>query len=977
MLRGRASLVRLIGRRRRLSDSSFSPPADDASDRRKIQTKSNGESSSFVNELSSAHTVDHSKLEDDENVDEQDLDWVTCPVCGKSIRCIHDIVNSHLDSCLTRRTPRKLSQSTLFQYSFNRKSDRKRCCQDFSQSENDDMLKKSCKKNKPTRIYPSPSSVESSNFETAAYLDICLYRSSDSCGVSSAEDVETKCSVTDDNVDKSTSLNYQDIYISKHNQVSEDDDVPLESLETYIVGRTFYDDVDLKEGANIVFVRDPANVKDQFAIKIFHSDHMLGFLPRALAQYLSPLIDNSYLKLEGFISSLPKYSTDDVPIRVLCQKVSQFTSGAYSHQYFKSLWTNAIRAAESTRTFHPDMKRYQMNFHILMQEVMNHHSYLFTDEERSFLARFEALSSESQRLFIRLYTRKGPWFRVSNVSYPEVLNVELAVEELCVNDYMCRWDPLKPTSTSMFREVLSVLTVQELREFSRIVHVKKNRSGLRREQICDSLMASYADRTCLQLPKLIFEKIGSCISVSYLADSLLWLMQRLFFLNGEHDLSAFLLVDLGLVRYPPYVISISQNLFPSRDDLLAYEEAIKVAQILDESLDKNNMEMVLHCIEASDRYLSSQPQEVSQFSCHQPIGAFLFHFSAAWVYSKVVTLGISVLEHERRYEDAIKLLKQLLNIILCDGKRGYWALRLSVDLEHLGRLDESLTVAEESLADPWVRAGLRIALQRRVLRLGKPPRRWKVPDFAKLLKRKINEVHVRGIPLASKTGIKSRFYGYNGEQCGVEELALQHYAGVHGWQGLHSESGIWMTLFALLMWDVIFADIPDVFRTRFQTSPLDLECDSFYPARESLIESQLQKIEEGVAGSILTASWNAHVGTCCKGVRWDQLPLSDLQLVVSCIKGPTLASLCRMLAQDYRSWSSGMPDLLLWRLCDDKDPSDGCSSGSFCNSAKVKLVEVKGPNDRLSEQQHAWLLALMDCGFEVEVCKIRPMAIDE
>ncbi|KAF3773294.1 hypothetical protein EJ110_NYTH55680 [Nymphaea thermarum] len=95
MLRGRASLVRLIGRRRRLSDSSFSPPADDASDRRKIQTKSNGESSSYVNKLSSAHTVDHSKLEDDENV-EQDLDWVTCPVCGKSIRCIHDIVNSHL-----------------------------------------------------------------------------------------------------------------------------------------------------------------------------------------------------------------------------------------------------------------------------------------------------------------------------------------------------------------------------------------------------------------------------------------------------------------------------------------------------------------------------------------------------------------------------------------------------------------------------------------------------------------------------------------------------------------------------------------------------------------------------------------------------------------------------------------------------------------------------------------------------------------
>lgn len=36
-------------------------------------------------------------------------------------------------------------------------------------------------------------------------------------------------------------------------------------------------------------------------------------------------------------------------------------------------------------------------------------------------------------------------------------------------------------------------------------------------------------------------------------------------------------------------------------------------------------------------------------------------------------------------------------------------------------------------------------------------------------------------------GQKSRFYGANGEQCGVEELALQFYASEEGggWQGTH------------------------------------------------------------------------------------------------------------------------------------------------------------------------------------------------
>lgn len=41
-----------------------------------------------------------------------------------------------------------------------------------------------------------------------------------------------------------------------------------------------------------------------------------------------------------------------------------------------------------------------------------------------------------------------------------------------------------------------------------------------------------------------------------------------------------------------------------------------------------------------------------------------------------------------------------------------------------------LQVAEAALADEWVKHGDRIALQRRALRLGKPPRRWKRPSWA-------------------------------------------------------------------------------------------------------------------------------------------------------------------------------------------------------------------------------------------------------
>lgn len=49
-----------------------------------------------------------------------------------------------------------------------------------------------------------------------------------------------------------------------------------------------------------------------------------------------------------------------------------------------------------------------------------------------------------------------------------------------------------------------------------------------------------------------------------------------------------------------------------------------------------------------------------------------------------------------------------------------------------------------------------------------------------------------------------------------------------------------------------------------------------------------------------------------------------------------------------------MPDLLLWRPA----------------RRDAKLAEVKGPRDRLSNQQRAWINALRDAGFHAEVLKV-------
>lgn len=51
----------------------------------------------------------------------------------------------------------------------------------------------------------------------------------------------------------------------------------------------------------------------------------------------------------------------------------------------------------------------------------------------------------------------------------------------------------------------------------------------------------------------------------------------------------------------------------------------------------------------------------------------------------------------------------------------------------------------------------------------------------------------------------------------------------------------------------------------------------------------------------------------------------------------------------------GLPDLFLWNL----------------EREECKLAEVKGPNDRLSDRQRAWIGVLTEIGFKVEVFKIQ------
>ncbi|CAL5191400.1 unnamed protein product [Lathyrus oleraceus] len=907
VLTGRESLIRLIGKRRRFLPNRHSILSDP-----------------IPNPIH--HQPEQQQPTTPGDGDNPQNDAVQCPVCSLTLPPDNHRINSHLDSCLSQPkqsgTKRKFTQRTLLQLNFTRPdnlthADPDSHAPDFTLRKKLQFSESPIADNDSAAVINESSPLLSeSNHIDANHYDII-------------DNIDDKCNIFE------------------------------VKLETLIVGRRYADQEEVCAGDTVSLSRDSQNVKDPNAIKVVSVDSggcskFLGYLPRELAQYLSPLIDNYGIAFQGHVTSVPKHSRDAVPIQIMCHSTPDGES-KYEDETFKCLWKNAQHVVESAIK-NPSSVKYQLNFCLMIQEALKNNIHLLTEDEKTYMESFASLSNDSQRLFIRMYTRKGPWFRMSSISYPEILNTQKAVKELAEKEYICTVEDGNQLCESDMNDILDVLTVSELREILCFLLKKSCGHGMKKQDLMSSILSTYAG-LWPHLSNMFLARTGFCIKISSKAESLIWRIERLFFLNGEQDLSSFLLVDIGKIKYPTYTCTILEPIFSNRMDLLAFEEAVEVAQVMDEALDANKTDIILRCIKMAESRVSTVLP--IQYSTSKSVSTFHNLFTASWVYSKVVTLGISFLEQERRYSDAIDLLKLLQNVFTCDVKRGYWALRLSVDLEHLGYIDESLQVAENGLLDPWVRAGSRMALQRRVLRLGKPPRRWKVPSFSKSVLRKIPEVYVQGRPLNSEMGAKNRFYNEEGTQCGVEELALDYYA-AEGWQGVHTESGIWLTIFGLLMWDVIYADVPNVFHTRFQNAPLDLGTDSFYTARASIIASHLQQIHDGMAEEFLIKSWETHNGTSCRGVNWDRHSLDELRAAVTCVRGSCLASFCKLLCEDYRSWSSGMPDLLLWRFC-----------GEY--SGEAKLVEVKGPKDRLSEQQRAWLLMLMDCGFAVEVCKVKPL----
>ncbi|HEY6924600.1 MAG TPA: VRR-NUC domain-containing protein [Steroidobacteraceae bacterium] len=172
---------------------------------------------------------------------------------------------------------------------------------------------------------------------------------------------------------------------------------------------------------------------------------------------------------------------------------------------------------------------------------------------------------------------------------------------------------------------------------------------------------------------------------------------------------------------------------------------------------------------------------------------------------------------------------------------------------------------------------------------------------------------------------------------------------------LYVENTLLNALFGLLCWDALFAPLPGAFFHPFHAAPADLLEADFQERRATQFATCFAQLESGAYRDTILATFERKSGLQTPFVAWDWLTREQLELALDCIPATHLHGFFRRLLTDVRANRSGLPDLIqLW-------PGE----------RRYRLIEVKGPGDRLQDNQIRWLSFCVAREIPVCVCKVR------
>ncbi len=324
------------------------------------------------------------------------------------------------------------------------------------------------------------------------------------------------------------------------------------------------------------------------------------------------------------------------------------------------------------------------------------------------------------------------------------------------------------------------------------------------------------------------------------------------------------------------------------------------------------------------------------FEAGEPVPAVLqrivaFSSANAWLQKRRAKLLFQLGQHCERLVDW-PLARQIYEQCSYPGAR----LRLIRVLELSAEYQAALTLAEQAAAAPQSAAEAQQLLRvmpRLRRKLGGPP-------ASRVVSREVARLDLSLPRDASGLTVELQ----------VQAHLHQPQAPVH-----YVENSLINSLFGLLCWPAIFAPLPGAFFHPFQRGPVDLLSEDFHPRRSELFQACLEELEDGRYRDSIRQRFVAKWGLQSPFVFWGALSQELLELALDCLPAEHLKHWFQRLLLDIRANRAGMPDLIQF----------------WPEEKRYRMIEVKGPGDRLQDNQLRWLDFCQEHQMPVAVCYVQ------
>lgn len=380
----------------------------------------------------------------------------------------------------------------------------------------------------------------------------------------------------------------------------------------------------------------------------------------------------------------------------------------------------------------------------------------------------------------------------------------------------------------------------------------------------------------------------------------------LFFGNAHQDLTEFVLQDLGLFRYENYQIDDQHRIFKNRSELEQYQQL----NLLREQLaDANDIEQLIS------------------------ISAILNNTPGSNVITRRRARFCNQLAYEfERHEqhDLALALYQQSHLPPARERQ----IRL---LEKSGNYTAAWQLLNEALNKPVNEHELQIALR-----------------MAPRLAKKCGETILKKLPssVIEQYLVLPQLSDANGLTLRVEEIVRLH-AGSPEAPCFYVENNLLAGLFGLWLWPEMFRSLEGAFANPFQSAPLDMY-EEHFSAKRPMIAELLTLFEQELHHQHIRATWQAKNGIANHFVNWQMLDENLMELALTCISAQHLQLIFQRILFDIKNNRSGFPDLIQF----------------FPATKSYRMLEVKGPGDRIQDNQQRWLHFFSEHNIPAEVCYV-------